>query len=377
MNEKEVSEIRLRFRPDKSNITHIRGCYVNEMGEIVAEFDQSLAMMTQEEAETFLAILKRTLSGALGRNLIDISFATRQVAEGASHRQLMTLRGSGLRDAEAVRTFFQTAIQSLNMEGNYLILLAHDTYDVPWRSKDGERQDDAGDGSYSYILCAVCPVKPTKPALSYYASQNEFRTRAADWLVAPPELGFLFPSFDNRSTNLYHALYYTKDAAGSRPEFAQAVFESELPMPAEAQKESFRDILGESLDDECRYEVVQTVHDSLCGMIEDYKADREADEPLVISREDVRRVLRSCGVSEAHADGFEERYGEVFGEDAGLSPGNLVDAKQLELRTPDVTVRVNPACGDLVETRVIDGRKYILIRADGGVEVNGVPIHIS
>ncbi len=377
MNEKEVSEIRRRFRPDKTNITHIRGCYVNELGEIVSEFDQSLAMMTQEEAETFLAILKRALSGALGRNLIDISFATRQVAEGESHRRLMDLRGSGLRDDGAVRAFFQLAIQTLAMEGNYLILLAHDTYDVPWRSGDGVRQDDAGDGVYSYLLCAVCPVKPTKPALSYYAPQNQFRTRAADWLVAPPELGFLFPAFNNRSTDLYHALYYTRDAAGSRPEFAQAIFAQELPMPAEVQKESFRDILGEALAEECRYEVVQTVHDSLCGMIEDYKADREADEPPAISREDVRRVLRSCGVPEEHADRFEEAYGQVFGEDAGLSPGNLVDPKQLEVRTPDVTIRVSPACGDRLETRVIDGRKYILIRADGGVEVNGVPIHIG
>ena len=148
-------------------------------------------------------------------------------------------------------------------------------------------------------------------------------------------------------------------------------------MPAEVQKESFRDILGEALAEECRYEVVQTVHDSLCGMIEDYKADREADEPPAISREDVRRVLRSCGVPEEHADRFEEADGQVFGEDAGLSPGNLVDPKQLEVRTPDVTIRVSPACGDRLETRVIDGRKYILIRADGGVEVNGVPIHIG
>ena len=47
MNEKEISEIRRRFRSDKSNITHVRGCYVNERQEIVSEFDQSLALMPQ------------------------------------------------------------------------------------------------------------------------------------------------------------------------------------------------------------------------------------------------------------------------------------------------------------------------------------------
>ena len=41
MNEKEISEIRRRFRADKHNIAHIRGCYVNEKKEIIAQFDQS------------------------------------------------------------------------------------------------------------------------------------------------------------------------------------------------------------------------------------------------------------------------------------------------------------------------------------------------
>ena len=81
MNEKEVGELRRRLRPEKNSITHIRGCYVNEMGESVAQFDQSLALMTQEETETLLALLRRTLSGTLGKNLLDLSFETRQVVE--------------------------------------------------------------------------------------------------------------------------------------------------------------------------------------------------------------------------------------------------------------------------------------------------------
>ncbi|HIY27796.1 MAG TPA: DUF4317 domain-containing protein, partial [Firmicutes bacterium] len=85
MNEKEVSELRRRFRQDRSNITHIRGCYVNEAKEIVSEFDQSLGLMQQEECEKFLALLKRTLSGTLEKNLLDISFTTQQVEDSEEH----------------------------------------------------------------------------------------------------------------------------------------------------------------------------------------------------------------------------------------------------------------------------------------------------
>ena len=98
MNEKEIAEIRRRFRPDKNNITHVRGCYVNEKREIVSEFDPSLALMSQEESEKFLAILKRTLSGTPGKHLIDLSFTTQQVVDSDQHRLLMALRASGLKD---------------------------------------------------------------------------------------------------------------------------------------------------------------------------------------------------------------------------------------------------------------------------------------
>ncbi|MPM16314.1 hypothetical protein SDC9_62692 [bioreactor metagenome] len=376
MNEKEVAEIRRRFRQDKSNITHIRGCYVNEKREIVSEFDQSLAMMSQEESEKFLAILKRTLSGTLGKNLIEITFDTQQVVHGEEHKLLMALRNSLLKDENAVQAYFQRVIQSLVLEGNYMILLAHDTYDVPYRSKDGEKQDDASSEVFSYILCSICPVKLTQPALSYYVHENEFHNREANWIVSAPELGFIFPAFDDRSANLYHALYYSRDITENHAELVDAVFKSGIPMPAAAQKEIFQSMLGDALTDDCSYEVVQAVHGQLCEMIEEHKINKEAD-PLVISKGTVKSVLKSCGVSDSNMAAFDEKYDAGFGADAELSPRNIVDNKQFEVRTADVTIHVNPERSDLVETRLINGTKYILIRADGDVEVNGVSIRMS
>lgn len=137
MNEKEISEIRRRFRPDRSGISHIRGCYVNENREIVSQFDQSLGLMSQEESEKLLAILRRTLSGTLGKNLADITFSTQQVVDSEEHRLLMGPAGllPGGRRGRAGPV--PAVISSLTLEGNYLILLAHDTYDVPYRAKTG------------------------------------------------------------------------------------------------------------------------------------------------------------------------------------------------------------------------------------------------
>ena len=120
--------------------------------------------MGQEDAGRVLGLLRKSLSGTLDRNLVDIPFETSQVAGGEEHGYcaLMTLRNSQLRDEQALDTFFQRAAQSLELEGNYLILLAFDAYDVPYRSRDGLKQEDASEEVFSYIVCSVCPVKLTR-----------------------------------------------------------------------------------------------------------------------------------------------------------------------------------------------------------------------
>lgn len=376
MNEKEIAEIRRRFRPDKNNISHICGCYVNERREIVSEFDHSLHLMPGDDVESMLGVLRRTLSGGVGKNLLTLDFDTQQVVDSPEHRLLMELRSTGLKDQALVHNLFVQITETLTLAGDYLILLAHDRYDIPYRSKDGEKQPDASSEVFSYILCGICPIKVTKPALGYYLSQNEFHLCKSDWLVSPPELGFLFPAFSDRSADIYSTLYYCRNVEENHQEFVDAVFRRELPMPAAAQKETFEEVMETTLADACSYDVVQAVHGQLRELVVEHKANKEP-EPLVISKATVRNVLEARGVAKEQVAAFEEQYDASFGAEAKLSPQNVVDVKQLELRTPDVTIRVNPDRSDLVETRIIGGRRYILIRADEGVEVNGVNVHIT
>ena len=376
MNEREVAELRRRFRQDRSGISHIRGCYVNENREIISQFDQSLGVLTQEENEKLLQLLRRVLSGSLGKNLLDITFATQQVVHGAEHKRLMDLRASELKDEEAVRSLFQAMIQSLDLEGNYMILLAHDTYDVPYRGRDGEDLEDASEQVFSYILCAVCPVKLTKPALSYRVQEGEFHASTPDWVVAQPELGFLFPSFDDRSANIYDALYYSKDVKNVHEDFVGAVFDVPAPMPAAAQQEHFHAILSTSLEDDCSLPVIQAVHNQLCGLMEDHKESRNP-ELLTIGKGEIKQALAANNVSQEHILAFEQEYSAIFGTDTHLSPRNLINPKKMELKTGDVTIQVNPDRSDLVQTKQINGINYILIRVEDGVEINGTPIQIT
>lgn len=375
MIDKEISEIRRHLRRDRSNITHLFGCYVNENGEVISEFRQSVALMPENESDKYFALLRRTLSGGLGKNLVDITFKTSQVADSPEHKLLMGLRESKLNDEELRGEFYKKVMESVSLEGNYLILLGCDSYDVPFKSKDDSSSPDRSEEVYTYIICTICPVKQTKANLHYVAEEKLFHDGAMNQMVSAPAIGFLFPAFDNRATNIYNALYYTHDVKTSQDAFIEAIFNTPVPQPAAEQKKSFEALLTTSLGEDCSLDVVQTVHDQLCQRIELHK-ESKVPEPLLITKEDVKEVLTSCGVSEEHIAKFSVDYDEAFGFEADLHPKNIIDNKHFELKTPDVVIKVDPARSDLVETRIIGGVKYILISADENVEVNGVNIHI-
>ena len=375
MNEKEIGEIRRRVRRDRSNMTAIYGCYVNGQKEIVSEFKQSTGIMPENEADKYFGLLKRVLSGSVGKNLIDIRFRTSQVADSAEHKLLMDLR-KDLKDESLRMQLYQKIMDNVHFDEGFLILLGCDSYDVPFKSKDDAIQADASNETYTYLLCAVCPVKLTKPTLRYMAESKEFHDGGANNVVCAPETGFLFPAFDDRATNIYNALHYTRSPKENYEALVQALYNVEPPKPAFEQKKSFEALLGATLAKECSLEVVQTVHEQLCQSIEMHKESKVA-EPLLISKEEVKSALYSCGVSDESMSKFSVEFDEVFGHEAQLHPKNIIDNKRFEIATPDVSIKVNPERSDLIETRIIGGVKYLLICADESVEVNGVPIHIE
>mgnify|MGYP004711613535 FL=1 len=374
MNEKETGEIRRRIKLGKCAVNYIYGCFVNEKKEVVSSFRQSLGLMDNDDADNLLSIIRKTLSGTLGKNLIDLPYKNQQVVDSDEHRLMSALRTQAPESEEAINIFFNATASTLVMGNNYLILLIQDSYDVPQYGSDESRIEDSS-SVYNYCLCAVCPVKQSKQALGFVAHENAFKTLAANQLISPPEIGFLFPTFDDRTANIYDILYYTKNTADNHPEFIENILRTEVPMPAEEQKEVFNSIIEETLSEDCNLEVAVNVRDVLCEKIEEHKQQKDEDPP-VITKKSVSNILTNCGINEERVKSFEDKFDESFGENAELSPRNFVNTKELSVSTPDVSIKINSDRSDLLETRVIDGKKYIMIRAESNVEVNGITVKI-
>ena len=373
MNQRELNELRRRFKPDRTAISKVYGCYVSSSRQIISYVDAPLGLLSQEEQEMYLNLLKKSLSGALGRNLIDIEFSTRQVADSDEHRLLQALRQTELQDPNARESLYRRIIDAIDMgESSYLILLAADAYDVPYKGRDDETFADGSDTVYKYFVCSICPVKAPTLELKYSNEDSEFHSASTGHIALAPELGFLFPAFDDRAANIYNALFYSKNAAELHQEVIDAVFRvAEPPMSAEEQKNVFSTALGDALQKDCSYDVVQSVHEQLRGRIEEHKESKDP-EPLTLSVREVGDMLSGSGVSAEKVEAFQEECRRQYGEDAALNPKNIIESGKFQITTPEVKIAVSPEYSYMIEARVIDGRRYILIPADDGVEINGI-----
>lgn len=374
MNKKEIGEIRRRQRRDRSNMTAVYGCYVRDSKEIISEFKASMGTLPENEAEKYMSLFKKTLSGALGKKLNNLTFTTAQVAnKDPRHAALMDLRKCTLKDQEQRTDMYRRIIDSLQMDSNYLILLGCDTYDVPFKSKDDENQADVSDETFTYIICAICPVKETKPNLHYVHDESTFHDGGNLQAVNSPTLGFMFPSFDNRSTNIYSALYFNKNTADGCEPFVEAILGAQAPSAPDSQKAVFDALLRSTLEDECSIDVVQMIHEQAIARVELHKESRNP-EPLTVDRNEIKSILASSGVSAEKANAFANAFEQTFGAGAEVVLQNIIDTQHYSVTAPDVVIKIAPDRAQNIEMRTIGGVNYVMILADGDVEVNGVQI---
>ncbi len=369
MNKKEVTEIKKQFTPNNCAITRICGCYVDGEKEKKASFKDAFLSLPEEEMFKYFDLFRKALSGTIGKNLLNMEFPLSSEEEGGTQEALLKLRDSRLTDEQLLEDFYTRVIHSYDYAENYLILLIHAVYDIPGKSSDGSEMFDASDEVYDYIHCILCPVKLSKPALSYYADENNFHERIRDWIVEMPDAGFLFPAFNDRSSDIHALLYYSKNAENLENGLTDDLLGCTVPLTAGNQKEAFKILIEETLAETCSYDVVKNIHENLNELIEQ---NADNPEPLELDKAEVKYLFQKSGVSSEQMELFDQQFDAAAGENTTLLANNVASTKKFEIKTAEITIQVSPEFADLVETRVIDGRTCIVIGVDDHVEINGI-----
>ena len=371
MNKKEILEIRKQFTPANCAITRICGCYVDHEKTKKMESKDAFLSLPEEEAFKYFDIFKKTLSGTVGKNMLNLEFPLDAEMPGGSQEFLLKLRDSKLEDDMLLEEFYDKVIATYEYAENYYIILIHAMYDIPGKSTDGMEMFDASDEVYEYLLASICPVSLSKAGLSYNAEDNRIQDRIRDWIVDVPAKGFLFPAFNDRSTDLHSVLYYTKKSEDLQPEMIDQLLGAKMPMSADTQKETFQMIIEDTLGEDGDYETVRNIHETLNELIEEHK---EEPEPLSLDKTEVKKIFEKSGVDAEKMEHFDQNFETNAGEKASLLATNIAETRKFNIETPDVIIKVNPERADLVETRIIDGRQCLVIPVDDHIEVNGINV---
>ncbi len=371
MNKKEVLEIRKQFTPRNCAITRICGCYVDHEKNKKLESKDAFLSLPEEEAFKYFDIFKKTLSGTIGKNMLNMEFPLDAEMPGGTQEFLLKLRNSRLEDDMLLEEFYDKVIATYEYGENYYIILIHAMYDIPGKSTDDLEMFDASEDVYEYLLMSICPVSLSKAGLCYNAEDNRIEDRVRDWIVDMPDKGFLFPAFNDRNTDLHSVLYYTKKSEDLQPELIEQLLGAQMPMSADTQKETFQMIIEDTLGEDGDYETVRNIHETLNDLIEEHK---EEPEPLKLDKTDVKKIFEQSGVSAEKMENFDRNYEENAGEKTSLLASNIAETRKFNIETPDIIIKVNPDRADLVETRIIDGRQCLVIPVDDHIEVNGINV---
>lgn len=424
MNKKEVLELKRRFKKEAATFTRVCGCYVDGNHNKVCKFGNTFLNLEEDEFYKYLEIANKALSGTIGNNLLELKFPIEEEEVGGRQHILMALRASKLEDENLLDTFYDLVIDTYDHAGNYLIVLFHDAYDVMSRTSDNNNLDESEE-VYEYLICAICPVDLSKPGLGFLEEEHRIGPRVRDWVVGAVDTAFLFPAFNDRSTDIHSTLFYTKNTKEPHSEFMANGLGCGIERTATEQKMAFHSIVRNVLgaEDEHTDDVLLDLQQNLSDMIDEYAETHDDDEDVfLLDKEVVTKILADSDISEEKAAKIEKSVDEAFGEKPPAAE-NVIDSKALvqnelrvekmaledqvgtltvqlnekdealaertsqliekqeeidnyiaETKTYDVVLRVKPEKASQIKSQVINGQKCLVIPMgeDEHATINGV-----
>ncbi|WP_035291891.1 DUF4317 domain-containing protein [Clostridium sp. KNHs214] len=374
MKRKDILELKKRLKKDHCTFTKLCGCYVNGEKNIVLNFRENFLNLDEDEYFKYLEIAKKVLSGSIGNNILELNFPLNENLENEKQLSLIKLKKSQLKDDALLQDFYKSIIDNYDYTGNFLILVFHDAYDVITKTNDNSKIDESEE-IYEYILCAICPVSLSDPGLRYFEEEKKIKARIRDWVVNTPLLGFVFPAFIDRSSDVNSVIYYTKNAKDPHSELMENVLGCSSKQTSTIQKETFQAIIKDhiSTDEKKAEKTFMEIQENLNTMIDEYNEmyDDTDAEPITLTQKDMQNLLIESGVPEEVTTKIEKSYVESFGDDLPLAD-NLIDQKVLKANAQRKKEEHLEKQVEILQTRLKEVKQEAAVdnEADLSTEIN-------
>lgn len=320
--------------------------------------------LSESERTIYLNILKKALSGKLGKQLTEYSFETGSVCQ----QRLYDLNQSRLKDEEQIRGFVEDFSRNTSyLNGYYLILAA-----CEWQIKDKNRMEDAG-SAYRFLVCSVNEVTLTDIGLYFNEESGAMEKKEdVDMHVISSGLdGFLYPCYTDGGADVNHILYYTKTPKRPNEMFIENIIGSMSALPYDKENDCFRKMLADVAGRELDFDTVSHVYGSLRDMVAEAE---EEGTPLSMDKTRMRGLLEDAGLSQESLQHYSAVYDKTVGDNE-LKAVNLMDPEKLTVKMKDISVTVRGDAAWKVKTRLVDGKRFLMIQIDDGLEVNGMDVN--
>jgi hypothetical protein len=369
MIQSEINEIKKTLKFTDCSIQKLTGCFVDTEKNMHIMTNSQFLCLPEEEQHKYFELIKKGLSGKVGKNLLNLNFGGEDIGEKKKFMQQVV--SCELKDDELMESFFTVIRDSYAYVDNYYIMVIYGVYDVPGKTTDGILMDDASDEVYNFTLTLLCPMKQSKAGLTYNVKENMLENASRTVLLEHPLNAFLYPAFTDRHMDIHNILFYTKKPDDIDESLIEGLFGLGAPSTPKSQSENFVEAVSS---------IPALTFDSaksICTSVSERQEEAKEDEyKATMTKTEVVNMLEASGIEEAELEDFERVIEKEIEENGQLVAGNIIEKNnKLTVNTGVTQISMPLEFSNGIDVRNIDGKNCLVIEINDELTVNGMRIN--
>lgn len=375
MNKKEVSEIKRVVKIDNPYcvLNKLFITMVNADGDLVFAMNPSVYTLTEREQNMYYDIFRNMLSTNVGKKFIQYDFENESFESIGAQNIMLTNIQQGFNNVDVRTALLDRIVNNLRYTGPYAIVTGYFTYTVRHKNKADE-ENKYSEEDFKFMLTAICPAQIVDSGFSYNYATMEFSTESDPklYINSKPTDGFMFPAFDNRTSDLSSVMYYSKSPKTFNDSIILDVLQAKFELSPMSQTDVFQKLLQDTFGERLDYQLLYLINSYIQEYVENFAGDTK---PTMLGVGELTSIIRDL-FEDGEEEKFETLY-KAYCDKIEFDSVNLI-SKKMKLQTSEYSLSFNCINGSKVTAKVVDSMRAIqLTTEDNLLDVNGVVVSMK
>lgn len=325
---------------------------------------------SQSEQEEIVSIIKKVLTGKIGKVLTEYEFPITTEKKNVSQELLMNMKISQFEDDDLNEIFINKIKDGVKTDGAYTVLSVNFTISV--YDKNADHSDEV-----SFVVTAFCPIKLRIDGFIYNDESNTVEKKTStDRILEQASDGFMFPTFTDRQEDVNHVMYFSKNAGKPNVGIIENVLGCKYIMSSEQQKTYFWGMVANVLGEDLNYDMIVNINEKLSDLVQASEGLKEARE---IDCADIQHILEKCDVPKDKLDDFGKIYDKVMSSRySSFIAANVCDEK-VNIKFGNSSLKIDyKKAATALDVQMVNGRKCLVFPLDSAeISVLGIDTSVN